>query len=431
MKIQKLKTNINRHNGRLAWQTKSALTHQAPAKDGQVQDIKRETIQLIEKTGLEKQNAGLTHVTNLFPYSPISLFPCKRCAFTLAEVLITLAVIGIVAVLTLPNLIQNHNQKAWDTAANVFNKRLEVAARVMNTQETLAGYSNTKAFVNELKKHIKITRICDNNELTKCFPEKIFWGAEQEEIDVDKDIKSAKNMGQDNWGTEVIGAQFANGVEALIAYDPNCTQDPFNNQIQASNCMAILYDVSAKKNPNSYGKDLRANGKVLSLAGNGCAFEVAGTCYTNPVIPDPLPYDECMEIGSSLGIKSCNDYSSIPEDELENAGLPPGFTFADYWGGAVKHCGGVQNLPNWQQLAELASEVYGEKIYSIGEGGPTGLTMNTSNPIVSLLFSSYNSNEGFLIFTNDTHYVQFNLDSVYYPDLLNREVAALAICIAK
>ena len=34
-----------------------------------------ETIQLIKKTGLEKQNAGLTHVTNLFPYSPISLFP--------------------------------------------------------------------------------------------------------------------------------------------------------------------------------------------------------------------------------------------------------------------------------------------------------------------------------------------------------------------
>ena len=48
---------------------------QVTAKGGQVQDIKRETIQLIKKTGLEKQNAELTHVTNLFPYSPISLFP--------------------------------------------------------------------------------------------------------------------------------------------------------------------------------------------------------------------------------------------------------------------------------------------------------------------------------------------------------------------
>ena len=32
-------------------------------------------IQLIKKTGLEKQNAGLTHVTNLFPYFLNPLFP--------------------------------------------------------------------------------------------------------------------------------------------------------------------------------------------------------------------------------------------------------------------------------------------------------------------------------------------------------------------
>ena len=86
----------------------------------------------------------------------------RRVAFTLAEVLITLAVIGIVAVLTLPNLIQNHNQKAWSTAQDVFTKRLEVATRQMNTEEKLAGYESTMDFVNELKKYIKITRICDS-----------------------------------------------------------------------------------------------------------------------------------------------------------------------------------------------------------------------------------------------------------------------------
>ena len=37
----------------------------------------------------------------------------SKVAFTLAEVLITLAVIGVVAVLTLTNLIQSHNEKAW------------------------------------------------------------------------------------------------------------------------------------------------------------------------------------------------------------------------------------------------------------------------------------------------------------------------------
>ena len=349
-----------------------------PAKGGQIQDSEREAIQPIEKAGLEQQNTGLIHVKNLFPYFLNPLFPCsKRAAFTLAEVLITLVVIGIVAVLTIPNLMQNNNQKAWDTAADVFNKRLEVAARVMNTQETLAGYSNTKDFVTELKKHIKITRICDNDELTKCFPEKVFWGAEQEEIDVEKDIKSAKNMGQDDWGTEVIGAQFANGIDALIAYDPNCTQDPYNNQIQASNCMAILYDVSAKKNPNSYGKDLRANGKVLSLGGIECAFEVAGTCYTNPALPTPMTLAECEQAvqEGTLGIKECH---------YDN----------DYWAGAVKHCGGVQNMPTPAQLAEIATDLYGDHGFSsANDETTTGLTMDKTKPYVSILNAVYGNSE--------------------------------------
>ena len=270
--------------------------------------------------------------------------------------------------LTLPNLIQNHNEKAWSTAQDVFTKRLEVATRQMNTEEKLAGYDSTMDFVNELKKYIKITRICDNNELTKCFPEKVFWGAEQEEIDVDKDIKSAKNMGQDDWGTEVIGAQFANGVDALIAYDPNCTQDPYNNQIQASNCMAILYDVSAKKNPNSYGKDLRANGKVLSLGGNSCAFEVAGTCYTTPLLPSPLSLAECEAQKDDLGIVAC-------------------FADGDYWAGAVAHCGGVQNMPTPTQLAEIATDLYGVSIPSSGK--KTGLTMNKNKPYISIFYDVY------------------------------------------
>ena len=283
--------------------------------------------------------------------------------FTLAETLITLAVIGIVAVLTIPNLMQNNNQKAWDTAADVFNKRLEVAARVMNTQETLAGYSTTKDFVNELKKHIKITRICDNNELTKCFPEKVLWGADQQEVET-TDIKNANNMGQDDWDTEVIGVQFANGTDALIAYNPNCTQDPYNNQIQASNCIAILYDVSAKKNPNSYGKDLRANGNVKSLGGSECVFEVAGTCYTNLALPTPLSREQCEAQKDDLGIKVCNSDN-------------------DYWAGAVAHCGGVQNLPTPAQLAEIATDLYG---ISIGANtSKYSITMDQTKPYVSIL----------------------------------------------
>ena len=47
----------------------SRLDTQIAVKGGQIQDSERETNQLIKKTGLEKQNAELTHVKNLFPYS--------------------------------------------------------------------------------------------------------------------------------------------------------------------------------------------------------------------------------------------------------------------------------------------------------------------------------------------------------------------------
>ena len=87
----------------------------------------------------------------------------KKIGFTLAEVLITLAIIGIVAALTIPTLVQNYQERAWNTASQVFQRKLGEALRVMNVQGTLAGYTTTEAFVNELSKHIKITRICDND----------------------------------------------------------------------------------------------------------------------------------------------------------------------------------------------------------------------------------------------------------------------------
>ena len=50
-------------------------------------------------------------VKNLFPYCPISFSLKKKFAFTLAEVLITLGIIGIVAAMTIPTLITAHQKK--------------------------------------------------------------------------------------------------------------------------------------------------------------------------------------------------------------------------------------------------------------------------------------------------------------------------------
>ena len=51
----------------------------------------------------------------------------KILGFTLAETLITIGIIGVVAALTIPTLVQNYQEKNWETSANVFEKKLNEA----------------------------------------------------------------------------------------------------------------------------------------------------------------------------------------------------------------------------------------------------------------------------------------------------------------
>ena len=242
----------------------------------------------------------------------------KKAAFTLAEVLITLAIIGIVAALTIPTLIQNYQERAWGTASQVFQRKLGEALRVMNVQGTLAGYTTTEAFVDELSKHIKITRICDNDDITTCFADKVTWGTENEEVEM-ADVKRASHFGQDSWGTNTVGVQFANGVNGVIAYNPECVQNQFSNQITGTSCLAILYDVDGFKNPNTQNKDLRSI-NVSSLGGSSCSFEIGGICFGTPFPPTALTASDCTANKEKYGIQNC-----MTGDE-------------DYWGGAMKAC---------------------------------------------------------------------------------------------
>ena len=261
--------------------------------------------------------------------------------FTLAEVLITLAIIGIVAVLTIPTLVQNFRQDAWDTASEVFQRKLEESLKVMNVQGTLAGYTTTEAFVDELSKHIKITRICDNDDITTCFADKVTWGTENEEVEM-ADVKRASHFGQDSWGTNTVGVQFANGVNGVIAYNPTetCKQDPYSNQITGTSCLAILYDVDGFKNPNTQNKDLRSI-NVSSLGGSSCSFEVGGICFGTPFQPTALTAADCNANKGKYGIQTCRT------------------TDDDFWGGAMKACADQgKRLPNDSELTTLANDLY-------------------------------------------------------------------------
>ena len=81
-------------------------------------------------TQLQGKKNSLTE-TNLFIHSPIHLFSLKRAAFTLAEVLITLGIIGVVAALTIPNVVSNYKKKVVETRLaklySVLNQAVELS----------------------------------------------------------------------------------------------------------------------------------------------------------------------------------------------------------------------------------------------------------------------------------------------------------------
>ena len=350
----------------------------------------------------------------------------KRAAFTLAEVLITLAIIGVVAAITIPSLVKNYNEKAWSTAQDVFTKRLEVATRQMNTEEKLAGYSNTMDFVNELKKYIKITRVCDNNNITKCFNKEVIWNEGEDPVDMST-IKNAASLGQDDWDTDTVAVQFANGVNAIIAYNPNTTQEPFNNQFSAtSNSMAILYDVSGNKNPNTNGKDIAHNGNVKQLAGvTGCLLpeEELGFCISQILAP-----------GTGYSALSKAECEQIADEGYGNNKAYCGGYTSDYWAGAVKACGGTSKMPSQDQLTELAKYVYNND--SINTSGYIyGLALDTEK--ASQFLSASPSSVSFAVWSGqeksevNAYDRSFNPTNTNWYNGYRYGSALLAVCIGE
>ena len=213
----------------------------------------------------------------------------------------------------------------------------------MNTQQTLAGYRTTTAFVNELSKHFKITKTCDSDDILSCFEDKIYWGTDAEEIDM-SEITTAADFGQDDWGTEIIGTMFAYGVTALIAYNPDCVQNPYSNRVDVMNCIAILYDTDGFKNPNTSSKDVRQNDNVKSL-GNSCYKELNGICLLNDAFEAPvMSFADCKKNKAELNITAC-----CPECDAKG-----GDTFA----GAVKTCHDLGGrLPEFYELYDMTDDL--------------------------------------------------------------------------
>ena len=101
-------------------------------------------------------------------------------AFTMAEILLSLTIIGVVAAIMLPSLTGNINERTWQTQGKALFSRMSQAIALMpslngygtltaETTSTSAIDTAAETFVtNGLAKVLKINNICDNEHLQDC-----------------------------------------------------------------------------------------------------------------------------------------------------------------------------------------------------------------------------------------------------------------------
>lgn len=91
--------------------------------------------------------------------------PNNCFGFTLAEVLVTLGVIGVVAALILPNLIENHREKVVVTQLKEFYSIFQQALLLSkNDNGEYYSENNSLAFYNYIKPYLKIQKDCGPNQ---------------------------------------------------------------------------------------------------------------------------------------------------------------------------------------------------------------------------------------------------------------------------
>ena len=180
----------------------------------------------------------------------------KIRGFTLAEVLITLGIIGIVAAFTLPALLSNVTQYVFASAQDMALKKITEATDDMKTNDVLAGYATTDDFVDEFSKYIKIGRRCTSAKLNECFTP-VIKTSSGTTINVST-LTTGVKLGQLAYTSPTVGVGLADGTSLLLGFDPNCTRiDPINNTTSTTACMAIVYDTNGSGQPNQIGRDIQ------------------------------------------------------------------------------------------------------------------------------------------------------------------------------
>ncbi|MBO6087143.1 prepilin-type N-terminal cleavage/methylation domain-containing protein [bacterium] len=141
-------------------------------------------------------------------------------AFTLAEVLITLGVIGVVAAITMPTVIANINERVnSERHANIAMKVTQAMEQMRAHGLLNNSYGTTEAFVDELQKYLKIAKRCDSSHIAECWPTEKVIDSNGDEFEISK-AKTGKNLSLST-STNNVGLVLADGASMILNYNPS------------------------------------------------------------------------------------------------------------------------------------------------------------------------------------------------------------------
>ena len=213
----------------------------------------------------------------------------KKYAFTMAEILLSLTIIGVVAAITLPSLTGNINERTWNTQRKALYARMSQAIALMPalngygtlSEETDSAGSTSivdtaaETFVtNGLAKVMKINNICDNEHLEDCGVVSKITTLAGSQIDFPDTMGNLNSLmvGTHSTSTETISIidtkaaafETQNGESIAVYYNPNCVGDLQNLTWGGSTgyfgqtrvCANFIYDLNGNKGPNTVGKDI-------------------------------------------------------------------------------------------------------------------------------------------------------------------------------
>ena len=180
-----------------------------------------------------------------------SHFSLKSAAFTLAEVLITLGIIGVVAAMTMPTLINNINKKHWITGYKKAFSELSQIHQLLNS-ETGGSYMaecndfDDVCLKNLFAEKMKVVEYCKENVPNKCQESSTYLNGRTRGINQTTEVN-------DPWPTIVT----ASGYSVKFRFHGNdCSEFIEGYSQKLPTCGWMQIDVNGLKRPNVVGKDI-------------------------------------------------------------------------------------------------------------------------------------------------------------------------------